>query len=417
MAAGTVFKVGQPDQGSYDIDNKALHSRILALEQQIPAPQKRVAGQPTAYTPVIPTGGGSGGGGVSSGGTVTNFSASVPSWLAQVVTNPSTTPNLAITATGGLAANSFLATPDGATGPVGLRQIVAGDITFTLPYLSIVEVAGTPYAQEPKINFISGTNITVTAADNPGATRTDVTITATGGGGAGTTLAQINSGSSLPSEPIFNFIAGTGVTLSGVDDPTHTRTNITIDSTSGTTLAGDVTGPIGSNTISEIGGVTYTALTPVDGYAIIYNAGGATLRLASLAGDCAGSLEANEVNAIRNQNWTAATTDGQVPTWSAVGNSWVPTLPAVAPAIRTGTQATGALSLGIATTVAVTFASAFVDTNYVITLTPVLGAGVTTGLTYGVIAGTQTTTGFSFTITAAALITAGVGVSYVAVHL
>lgn len=42
---------------------------------------------------------------------------------------------------------------------------------------------GASLPQEPIINFIEGSNITLTIADNPGSTRTDVTIASSGGGG------------------------------------------------------------------------------------------------------------------------------------------------------------------------------------------------------------------------------------------
>lgn len=41
-------------------------------------------------------------------------------------------------------------------------------------------------------------------------------------------LAQINGGLNLPQRPRFNFIAGTGVSLTGADDSGNNRTNITI---------------------------------------------------------------------------------------------------------------------------------------------------------------------------------------------
>lgn len=69
--------------------------------------------------------------GTSSGGTgtVTNFSVtSVPSWLTSSVANATTTPALTIGLAAAQTANQFLATPNGASGTVGLRSIVAADI-------------------------------------------------------------------------------------------------------------------------------------------------------------------------------------------------------------------------------------------------------------------------------------------------
>jgi hypothetical protein len=61
-------------------------------------------------------------------GSVTSVGITVPSWLS-VSGSPVTTAGiLALSATDGLTANQVLATPDGATGPVGPRALVAADI-------------------------------------------------------------------------------------------------------------------------------------------------------------------------------------------------------------------------------------------------------------------------------------------------
>jgi hypothetical protein len=68
------------------------------------------------------------GGGGGGSGTVTSVDMSVPSWLS-VSGNPITTSGtLAVTTATGQTANQFLATPNGSTGAVGLRSIVAADI-------------------------------------------------------------------------------------------------------------------------------------------------------------------------------------------------------------------------------------------------------------------------------------------------
>jgi hypothetical protein len=64
-----------------------------------------------------------GGGGVSQ---VTFPTA--PSWLTASVATNTTTPAISLTATTGQTANQFLATPNGSTGAVGLRAIVAADL-------------------------------------------------------------------------------------------------------------------------------------------------------------------------------------------------------------------------------------------------------------------------------------------------
>ena len=84
-------------------------------------------------------------------------------WLTASVATNTTTPAISLTATTGLTANQFLATPNGSTGAVGLRAIVAADIPL------------------------------LTATQMPALTG-DVT---TPGGSLVTTLATVNSGSGL----------------------------------------------------------------------------------------------------------------------------------------------------------------------------------------------------------------------------
>lgn len=59
-------------------------------------------------------------------------------------------------------------------------------------YYQTTAVAGASNPQEPILNFIAGANITVTGVDNPGSTRTDLTIGATGLYSLGGTLSNTN---------------------------------------------------------------------------------------------------------------------------------------------------------------------------------------------------------------------------------
>lgn len=61
-------------------------------------------------------------------GTVTSVGLSIPSWLSVSGSPVTTSGTLAVTAATGQTANQFLATPNGSTGAVGLRAIVAADI-------------------------------------------------------------------------------------------------------------------------------------------------------------------------------------------------------------------------------------------------------------------------------------------------
>src|SRR6185312_8375294 len=61
-------------------------------------------------------------------GTVTSVSLTVPSWLTFSGSPITTSGTLGITATSAQTQNEFLATPNGVSGAVGLRAIVAADI-------------------------------------------------------------------------------------------------------------------------------------------------------------------------------------------------------------------------------------------------------------------------------------------------
>jgi len=65
-------------------------------------------------------------------GTVTSVALTTPSWLSVAGSPVTTSGTLAVTATTGQTANSFLATPDGSTGAVSLRTITLNDIP-TIP--------------------------------------------------------------------------------------------------------------------------------------------------------------------------------------------------------------------------------------------------------------------------------------------
>ena len=84
--------------------------------------------------------------------------------------------------------------------------------------------AGTTLGQVTKLNCSTGTTCTKSGST--------VTITSSGGGGTNYQTVQ-QSGVALPQEPIINF-TGAGVTC--VDNPGATRTDCTITSGGGTTV-------------------------------------------------------------------------------------------------------------------------------------------------------------------------------------
>lgn len=93
---------------------------------------------------------------------VSSVDMSVPSWLT-VAGNPiTTTGTLAVTATSGQTANRFLATPNGSTGAVSLRAIVAADV----PTLN-QNTSGTAAGLSATLAVASGgTNLTSASDDS-----------------------------------------------------------------------------------------------------------------------------------------------------------------------------------------------------------------------------------------------------------
>ena len=96
--------------------------------------------------------------------------------------------------------------------------------------LVVVAEGGTVAGTEPEINFIPGTNITISAVDNPTDTRVDVTINSSSGGGTVTNT----SGALTLDQPVF----GNG----GDDIKVGTKSGNTdeVMSASGTFLSGDL---------------------------------------------------------------------------------------------------------------------------------------------------------------------------------
>ena len=79
--------------------------------------------------------------------------------------------------------------------------------------IATVLVSGTPVPQRGGLNLVAGTNVTIAAADNQALNRTDVTISATGGGGGGSVTG---TGLFYAAGSVLN---GAAVTLSGDVSP------------------------------------------------------------------------------------------------------------------------------------------------------------------------------------------------------
>ena len=132
-------------------------------------------------------------------GTVTSVALTTPAWLTVGGSPITASGTLAVTATGGQTANQFLATPNGTTGAVGLRSIVAADlpaVSLTSGVGGILPVAnGGTGTSTP--GLVAGTNVTISG------TWPNQTINSSGGAGGVTSVAMtVPGGFSVTGSPI-----------------------------------------------------------------------------------------------------------------------------------------------------------------------------------------------------------------------
>lgn len=233
-------------------------------------------------------------------GTVTSVSLAVPSWLT-VSGAVTTTGTLAITATSGLTANQVMATPDGATGAMSLRSLVANDIPnldaskITSGYLAPAQGgAGVPFYGDG-----SDGNLTVSGAQTQSSDSYFNNLTITG---AGNTLDTRNyrifvAGTLDISGAVLGAIRMTnngGSAGSGATGGTA-RTNILQQ-----TMGAD--GTTGNNTAGATGttGAGTTPAANTDGVATLGGNGGGggaggALGAVGAAGRAAGTLTTNRM--------------------------------------------------------------------------------------------------------------------------
>jgi hypothetical protein len=189
--------------------------------------------------------------------------------------------------------------PVAACSSVQVVQYVTANSALTCHQVAYTEVSGTPtlynqtikengtsQTQRPTLNLISGSGATVSCADNPGATRTDCTIAATGTGTVTTT-------GSPASGNLTKFSGATSVTngdISG-DCTTSGTLAITCTKTSGTPFATVATS--GSKTDVGLSNVTNDAqtkasivpnTTPLAGQILVANIIGTSYAPVTLSG-------------------------------------------------------------------------------------------------------------------------------------
>lgn len=149
-------------------------------------------------------------------GTVTSVAMTLPSWLTVAGSPITGSGTLAVTATTGLTANSFLATPNGSTGPLSIRTIVPADLPVgTSAALGVVQ------CDSSTITCTSGVISTVTHGTITGSGTSgfiplfNLSTTAIGNSHMddGITTASVITSTEPISAPGFNSI-GTGSSIS-----------------------------------------------------------------------------------------------------------------------------------------------------------------------------------------------------------
>jgi hypothetical protein len=102
------------------------------------------------------------------------------------------------------------------------RILITSNPRFT------IDVNGNLIATQPALNLIAGTNTVISGADNPGAGRVDVTITAAPG--SANAFYQHNN-SLVAQQPALNFIDTPSVVGSVTNDPGNNRVNVSFNAT------------------------------------------------------------------------------------------------------------------------------------------------------------------------------------------
>ena len=129
--------------------------------------------------------------------------------------------------------------PDGVAGNISLNVVPSSSLQWLQPYLNGAARGpdGNPLSPRPTFNFIPATGVGLAVVDNPGANRTDITI-------SGTALGTISS------------ITSTGATIK-VTNPTGPTTNI--EAVNWANFAANGTNPINinNNQLGDVQGVQF----------------------------------------------------------------------------------------------------------------------------------------------------------------
>ena len=126
---------------------------------------------------------------------------------------------------------AFRARPNGSPltpGPVSLgrgsSQACSGDDPRLTDARESIYVAGVNVGKRRNINFVAGTNVTLTGTDVPDTDTVEVTIDATGGGGGSIEVEDVLA--NVYTRPRIRFTKVGALTCNVVDDPGNSRVNV-----------------------------------------------------------------------------------------------------------------------------------------------------------------------------------------------
>lgn len=205
-----------------------------------------------------PIGGDSGGGGEPDGRVKVTFVDSTLGYLAEKLSSDATI-NLAVAGGGGEPQSVLIST----------------NADSSIQKLSFAK-NGTDIADRWKLNFIEGSNVTLTVTDNPGDNRVDVTVASTGGGGGTDEYAKV-SATDTTSAHLNSKIAVAGGLQKSILNPAGNEV-LQIDMPSGAT----------NNTLRYTGSA-WAADTRLLSKGIAVASGNGAVEVAGVSGDTAGS--------------------------------------------------------------------------------------------------------------------------------
>ena len=137
--------------------------------------------------------------------------------IARTGAGTAATRSVAVGGTAGLSVSN-------GDGVAGNPTINFGSTNDSNGRVAVNKNSGATVGTRRRINFIEGSNVTLTVADDAGNEEVDVTIAATGGGGGGGYDTIQEEGSGLTQRTTLNII---GPFVTAADDAGNTRTNLT----------------------------------------------------------------------------------------------------------------------------------------------------------------------------------------------